>query len=219
MLRRSPHRRFAPLVRAVPLCQRDRRAERHRGRDLAMVGRARRRACAGSRRRCRGARDCFSEGFVGEARRIIRDGLPGVRWLRDRSTTRYARPDVNGWTPSPGRSTRPRSPIAEEHIGGALRCHNMPANSPYRQAPEWAHLPVPGGTDADARWAVQRVPRRADVNLPGRGPGLPRLPRGPLAPAPARSDSKTPAAGPRSRCSRRGSARKQLRTSARQSLA
>ena len=77
--------------------------------------------------------------------------------------------------------------------------------------------PGAGGTDADARWAVQRVPRRADVNLPGRGPGLPRLPRGPLAPAPARSDSKTPAAGPRSRCSSRGSARKQ-RTSARQSL-
>jgi len=69
-----------------------------------------------------------------------------------------------------------------------------------------------GSTDADARWAVQRVPRRADVNLPRRGPDLPRLPRGPLASAPARSDSKTPAAGPRSRCPRRGSAREQLRT-------
>ena len=44
-----------------------------------------------SSRRCgRCAGDCCSEGFVGEARRIIRDGLPGVRWLRDRSTTQRA---------------------------------------------------------------------------------------------------------------------------------
>jgi len=32
---------------------------------------------------------------------------------------------------------------SQEHIGRTLRCHDMPANSPYRQTPEWTHLPVP----------------------------------------------------------------------------
>jgi len=118
-----------------------------------MVDRARRRAGAGAWRCGCCSRDRFSEGLVGEARRIIREGLPGVRGCAVPSTTRWseahqerqdrpargagqlvARADVNGWTPSPGSSTRPPSPRG---------CHDMPANSPYRQTPEWFHLPVP----------------------------------------------------------------------------
>jgi len=83
-LRCSPLRWLAALVLGVQL------VEHRRGRDLAMVERVRRCARAGAWRCGRCARDCFSEGFVGEARRslreklrsIIRDGLPGVRWLR-----------------------------------------------------------------------------------------------------------------------------------------
>jgi hypothetical protein len=71
-----------------------------------------------------------------------------------------------------------------------------------------------GSTDAEAGRAVQRVSRRADVNLPRRGPGLQRLPRSPLAPAPARS-SKALAEAPRPQ---RRSAHEQLRTTAWQSL-
>ena len=55
-----------------------------------------------------------------------------------------------------------------------------------------------GSTDADAGWAVQRMPRRADVNLQGRGPGVPRLPRGPVAPAPARAPDAQGAEAPAS---------------------
>ena len=50
----------------------------------------------GSGSRSHSRSNCFSEGFVGEARRslreklrsIIRDGLPGVRGCADPSTTR-----------------------------------------------------------------------------------------------------------------------------------
>ena len=67
-LRCSPLRWLAALVLGVQL------VEHRRGRDLAMVERVRRCARAGAWRCGRCARDCFSEGFVGEARRIVRDG-------------------------------------------------------------------------------------------------------------------------------------------------
>jgi len=36
-----------------------------------------------------------------------------------------------------------RDTAAREHIGGLLRCRDMPASSPHRRTPELPHLPVP----------------------------------------------------------------------------
>ena len=36
-----------------------------------------------------------------------------------------------------------RDTAAREHIGGLLRCRDMPASSPHRRTPEWPHPPVP----------------------------------------------------------------------------